>query len=138
MESKKLLINLLKFLIMSYEITGKLIAVYDTMQRTETFRVREFVIEKTDDINGRIISNFIKFQCIQDKTELPSKFNLGDEVKVMFNLKGNRSERDGKVSYFTNLDAWRMESVNMMQTAANQSQMTSNNAPVEISDDLPF
>lgn len=123
---------------MSYEVTGKLVAVYDTMQRTETFKVREFVIEKSDDINGRMITNFIKFQCIQDKTELPSKFSLGEEVKVMFNLKGNKSERDGKVNYFTNLDAWRMESVNMMQTAGNQSQMPPDNIPSEVPDDLPF
>ena len=123
---------------MSYEVTGKLVAVYDTMQRTETFKVREFVIEKSEEINGRLITNFIKMQCVQDKTELPSKFSLGEEVKVMFNLKGNKSERDGKVNYFTNLDAWRMESANMMQTAANQSQMPSDYVPTQAPDDLPF
>ena len=123
---------------MSYEVTGKLVAVYDTVQRTETFKVREFVVEKTDEINGRTISNFIKMQCVQDKTEMPSKFRLGEEVKVQFNLKGNRSERDGKVNYFTNLDAWRMESANMMQTAVNQSNMPPDMVPTEVPDDLPF
>ena len=34
--------------IMSYELTGKLIAKYDTVQRSETFKTREFVVE-----NGR-------------------------------------------------------------------------------------
>lgn len=123
---------------MSYEVTGKLAAVYDTVQRTETFKVREFVIEKSDDINGRLITNYIKFQCVQDKTDLPSRFRLGEEVKVMFNLKGNKSERDGRVNYFTNLDAWRIESASMMQTASNQSQMPPDNAPSEVPDDLPF
>ena len=56
----------------------------------------------------------------------------------MFNLKGNRSERDGKVNYFTNLDAWRIESVNMMKTATSQSQMPSDTIPTEVPDDLPF
>ena len=128
--------------IMSYEVTGKLVAVYDTVQRTETFKVREFVIEKSEEISGRVITNFIKFQCIQDKTEMPGKYKLGEEVKVQFNLKGNRSERDGRVNYFTNLDAWRMESANMMQTAANQtashSSMPPDNVPTEVPDDLPF
>jgi len=123
---------------MSYEVTGKLVAVYDTMQRTETFKVREFVIEKSDEINGRLVSNFIKMQCVQDKTEMPSKFSVGEEVKVHFNLKGNKSERDGKTNYFTNLDAWRMESANMMQTAVNQSQMPPDYIPTEAPDDLPF
>jgi hypothetical protein len=30
-------------------------------------------------------------------------------VKVSFNIKGNRWEKDGKVNYITNLDAWRIE-----------------------------
>jgi len=32
---------------MSYELIGKLIAKYDTVQRKETFKTREFVIEKS-------------------------------------------------------------------------------------------
>ena len=55
---------------MSYELTGKLIAKYDTVQRTETFKTREFVVEKSEDINGRTITNYIKFQCLQDKTNI--------------------------------------------------------------------
>ncbi|MCU0338167.1 MAG: DUF3127 domain-containing protein [Sediminibacterium sp.] len=69
---------------MSYEVQGKLVAIMETMQRTETFRIREFVIEKTDDIGGRSITNYIKFQCVQDKTNLPDRFSLGEEVKVYF------------------------------------------------------
>ena len=30
---------------------------------------------------------------------------------MSFNLKGNKWERDGKVNYFTNLDAWKIERV---------------------------
>lgn len=73
---------------MSYEIIGKLVAKFDIVQRTETFKTREFVIEKTDDINGRTITNYVKFQCVQDKTAMPDRFNLNDEVKVLFNIKG--------------------------------------------------
>ena len=51
---------------MSYELTGKLLEKFDTMQRTESFKMREFVVEKSEDINGKIITNFIKFQCVQD------------------------------------------------------------------------
>lgn len=122
---------------MSYELIGKLISVYDTVQRSETFKTREFVIEKTDDINGRIITNYIKFQCVQDKTELPSRFKIGEEVKVLFNLKGSKWEKDGKVNYITNLDAWRIESVNLMKTASNQS-VSAENLSTEAPDDLPF
>ena len=49
---------------MSFEITGKLIARLPIIQRTETFKTREFVIEKSEEINSRVITNYIKLQCV--------------------------------------------------------------------------
>jgi hypothetical protein len=122
---------------MSFEITGKLIAKFDTVQRSESFKTREFVIEKTDDINGRSFTNYIKFQCVQDKTSMPDKFNIGEEVKVQFNIKGSKWEKDGRTNYITNLDAWRMESVKL---SANNASDTNYNdiPPSDVVDDLPF
>jgi Domain of unknown function (DUF3127) len=128
---------------MSYELTGKLIAKYDTIQRTETFKVREFTLEKTDDIGGRTIVNYVKFQCVQDKTEIVDKVNIGDNVKVYFNIKGTKWEKDGKTSYFTNLDAWRIEQI-LNPAQAQQTNDTSTMEPLdnftsnEVADDLPF
>lgn len=122
---------------MSYELTGKLAAIFDIVQRTESFKTREFVIEKTDDINGRIITNYVKFQCVQDKTAMVDRFGIGDEVKVQFNIKGSRWEKDGRVNYITNLDAWRMESVKLSQN--NNSEVNYNDIPpADVVDDLPF
>lgn len=94
---------------MSYELTGKLVAKFDTVQRTESFKTREFVVEKSDDINGRTIVNYVKFQCVQDKTAIVDRVNTGDNIKVYFNIKGSKWEKDGKTNYITNLDAWRLE-----------------------------
>src|SRR3954447_9340887 len=114
---------------MSFEITGRLVAKYDVVQRTETFKTREFVIEKTEEFNGRSISNYIKFQCVQDKTSMPDRFNIGDEVKVQFNIKGTRWERDGRTNYITNLDAWRMESVKLGQDNYNNGNTVYHDIP---------
>lgn len=129
---------------MSYELTGKLIAKYDTVQRTETFKTREFVVEKSEDINGRIITNYIKFQSVQDKTSIVDKINTGEEVKVFFNIKGSKWEKDGKTNYITNLDAWRIEQKLQNNTAASAEDghlepldTFSSNAPNAV-DDLPF
>src|SRR5215210_2141324 len=103
---------------MSYEIIGKLVVRFDVVQRSESFKTREFVIEKTEDTNGRSFTSFVKFQCVQDKTAMPAKFNIGDEVKVQFNIKGSRWEKDGRTNYITNLDAWRMESLKLSQNNA--------------------
>lgn len=126
---------------MSYEITGKLIAKMDTVNRNENFKTREFVIEKSEEGNGRTYTSFIKFQCVQDKTAMPDKFNLGDEVKVHFNIKGSRWEKDGRTNYITNLDAWRMESVKLGQDNAqdNTQDNTFSDRPAgDVVDDLPF
>jgi hypothetical protein len=94
---------------MSFEIIGKLIAKYDTIIRTESFRTREFVIEKSEEINNRTIVNYVKFQCVQDKTSIVDSVNIGDNVKVLFNIKGSKWEKEGKTNYITNLDAWKIE-----------------------------
>jgi hypothetical protein len=123
---------------MSFEVTGKLAAKFDIVQRTETFKTREFVIEKTEDIGGRTITNYIKFQCVQDKTALPDRFAMGEEVKVMFNIKGTKWVKDGRENYITNLDAWRMESVKL-NTNNNTTEMPPDYMPTDnIVDDLPF
>ncbi|HEY8660728.1 MAG TPA: DUF3127 domain-containing protein, partial [Hanamia sp.] len=94
---------------MSYELTGKLIEKFDTIQRTESFKVREFVVEKSEEVNGKVITNFIKFQSTQDRTGIIDRINVGDEIKVYFNIRGSKWEKDGRTSYFNNLDAWRIE-----------------------------
>jgi len=129
---------------MSYELTGKLVAKYDTVQRTDTFKTREFAVEKSDDINGRTILNYVKFQCVQDKTTIIDRVNIGDEIKVYFNIKGSKWEKDGKTNYITNLDAWRIEQILQTQgkSAIDNEYMEpldtfSSTAPDAV-DDLPF
>ncbi len=96
---------------MSYELTGKLLIKFDITQRTESFKTREFVVEKSEDINGKLITNYIKFQCVQDRTNIIDRVNVGDEIKVHFNIRGSKWEKDGRISYFNNLDAWRIEQI---------------------------
>ena len=94
---------------MSLEITGKLLVKQDTQQVSERFKKREFVLELSDEVNGNVYTNFAKMQLVQNKCDILDRFNEGDNVKVSFNIKGNKWERDGKVNYITNLDAWRIE-----------------------------
>jgi hypothetical protein len=132
---------------MSYDLTGKLIAKYDTVQKSGTFKTREFVVEKTDEVGGRTISSFVKFQCVQDKTALLDRLNEGETIKVYFNIKGSRWEKEGRVNYITNLDAWRIEQV--LKTGTTIDHSTTDNEYIEpldtfsssspdAIDDLPF
>ena len=94
---------------MAFDITGKLILKNDTIQRTESFKTREFVIETNEDVNGRTITNYVKFQVVQDRTQLLDRYNVGDMIKVHFNIRGTKWEKNGQTNYITNLDAWRIE-----------------------------
>jgi hypothetical protein len=117
---------------MSYELTGKLVAKFDEVQRTEKFKTREFAVEKSDDINGKTILNYVKFQCVQDKT-------------VYFNIKGSKWDKNGVTNYITNLDAWRIEQI--LQPGSNKSSIdneymepldTFSATSPDAVDDLPF
>lgn len=129
---------------MSYELTGKLVAKYETVQRTETFKTREFAVEKSDDIGGRTILNYVKFQCVQDKTAIVDRVNIGDDIKVYFNIKGSKWEKEGKTNYITNLDAWRIEQIlsNAGSSAPhsdfNESLDSFTASSPDAVDDLPF
>lgn len=139
---------------MSLEVTGKLLVKNDTQQVSERFKKREFVLELTDDVNGNVYTNYAKMQLVQNKCEILDQYNEGDMLKVSFNIKGNKWERDGKVNYITNLDAWRIEGASeggqptaMPQQSYSQQPSNNNgggsdfggyNPSPENVDDLPF
>lgn len=139
---------------MSLEVTGKLLVKYDTQQVSERFKKREFVMELAEEINGNVYTNYAKMQLVQNKCEILDRFKEGDLIKVSFNIKGNRWEKDGKVNFITNLDAWRIESGNATgapASAGNAQPAYSNNSGANTSngggyynpapegvDDLPF
>lgn len=125
----------------SYELTGKLIQKGDTVQRSETFRTREFVVEISEDANGRVFTNYVKFQCVQDRTSLLDSMAVGSTVRVQFNLRGSKWVKDGRENYITNLDAWRIENASLAQepvgNTTNYSDMPPAHTP-DAADDLPF
>jgi hypothetical protein len=94
---------------MTYTLTGKLHAILELQNVTGTFQKREFVVETVENSSGREFIELIKFQLLQDKCGIIENYNIGDNIKVSFNIRGRKWDKDGKSSYFTNLDAWRIE-----------------------------
>jgi len=95
---------------MSFEIAGKVVKVFDIESKTESFQARDFVIESVNDRYPQMI----KFQLTQDRCSIVDNCKEGDDIKVYFDLRGR--EWNGK--YFTNLNAWKVESINTNQAAA--------------------
>lgn len=117
---------------MSYDITGTIIEKFDTVVVSEKFQKREFVIEVSNHAGDKVYTEEIKFQLTQDRCDELSGYEIGNDVIVHFNIRGRRWEKDGKTSFFTNLDAWRLEAV-----SDDLPQEERGSAPSD-SDDLPF
>jgi hypothetical protein len=119
----------------SIEVEGILVEIYETQQVTDTFRKREFAIEIPD---GQY-TNFATFQLTQNNVGLVDSVKKGDRVKVSFNIRGNRYEKNGVVRYITNLAAWRISGIGSSD-GPNSSNSVIDVPPMDSSDDssLPF
>lgn len=112
---------------MSLEVTGRLHAKFPTQQIKDNFSKREFVLELTDESpTGMVFTNYASFQLVNQSCGVIDQFQEGELVKVNFNIRGNRWERDGQVRYITNLNAWRVERAAAANTGAPQPQQQYN------------
>ena len=123
---------------MNYETTGRIKHIGQVQQVSDKFMKLEFVIEVQD---GNY-SDLIKFALKQDKTDVLNNQHIGDEIKVHFNLRGREWTKDGKTSYFTNLEAWKIELVSQAQAVVAEpvygGTPQSREGQLPVNDDLPF
>ncbi len=126
---------------MSFELSGKIIEKFDTEKISDSFRKREFVVEKKKTVGSSEFVDMIKFQLTQDRCDILDNYNQDDEIKISFNIRGRKWEKEGRVSYFTNLEAWRIEKISAEES---QDQPPPPVPPDDAlfedggSDDLPF
>ncbi|RMG55349.1 MAG: DUF3127 domain-containing protein [Bacteroidetes bacterium] len=95
-------------------IQGKLIEKFDTVQISDRFKKREFVVEYID--GNPMYPNFILFQLTQDRCDMLDPFEKESMIEVSFNLRGRKwNAPSGETKYFNSLEAWRLQPV--QQTA---------------------
>ncbi|MCH2097220.1 MAG: DUF3127 domain-containing protein, partial [Pseudomonadales bacterium] len=84
-----------------YQAEGTLRAILDTDQVSDSFRKREFALEIED---GKFPQT-VKFQAVQDRTEMLDAFSVGQQVRVHFDLRGREytRKRDGVTDWWVNL-----------------------------------
>jgi hypothetical protein len=127
------------------EVTGQLKVKFDTQKVSEKFQKRDFVL--ATDLSTPY-PQFVSFQVTQDKCSMLDQFNVGEEIKVQFNLRGREWNGPQGIKYFNTLEAWRLEKVSGGQSSApaqnsNSGMQENTSAPVFNSsiadnDDLPF
>jgi len=121
----------------SYEALGTLAVIMDTQQVKDTFKKRDFVLEIA-------VGNYpqhIKFQVTQDRCALLDAMKVGQQVKVLFNLRGRPFQnREGQTVYYTNLEAWRIEGASASAPASTDYSQISpaQSGAKDDFDDVPF
>lgn len=128
---------------MSYQLTGKIKAIGAIEQKSDTFKVRTFVVSIDGDTN---YPQHVQLQATNDKCDMLNTFTVGSEVTVAFNLRGREwtNPADNTVKYFNTLDAWKIElgATAPAQGGAQSNATPANQTPVTVvpttADDLPF
>ncbi len=119
------------------EVLGKvhLIGQTEVVGSAGTFKKRQIVIATDEQYVQHIPIDFV-----QDKCDILDKYNVGQEVKVSINIRGN--EYQGK--YYCNLNGWRIEKLSdaPVETAkfipTQEAFAPVANVQEEEHDDLPF
>jgi cold shock CspA family protein len=102
---------------MSYEMTGTVKQVNDTMTFPSGFSKREFVVTTPEQYPQDVV-----FETVKDKTSMLDSLKPGQEVTVHFDIRGR--EYNGR--HFVNLNAWRI-----------QTDGQGGASPGPVSDDIP-
>ena len=120
---------------MGMETTGRVHALFETQQVTERFRKREFVVELAD--NPRY-PQYVQFQLTGDRCDSLDGFNVGDEVRVEFSLRGREwKSPKGELKYFNSLDVWTLEKVGAGHGVPDDVPIF-DDTPPPTDDDIPF
>ncbi len=115
------------------EVKGTIKAIFAEQVISDKFRKREFVLTTNDKYPQDVL-----FQLTQGNTDLIDTIRVGEEVEVKFNLRGKEyTNKEGKVSYFTSLDAWQV-SIQQGAPVAQPKTATQIVNEVEESTELPF
>jgi len=118
-------------------ITGTIKKVLPVQQVSESFKKQEFILETADTYPQKI-----KFETINDKTDLLNGIVKQVEAKVFFNVRGREwINKENKTVYFVSLQAWKIEYTKTEEIAPIQETKTEPVQPVQTNiynDDLPF
>lgn len=119
------------------KLKGKITAIFDKQQITDTFSKREFVIE-TDEQYPQMV----KFELTQAKCDDIDSYKVGEEAIVHFNVRGRKwTNKQNEDVYFVSLNAWRLERESAAApTAVDAPFPAADTEPPadSFADDLPF
>ena len=101
------------------DIIGKIERIGQTVQVSDKFAKREFVVEYAKNPQ---YPEYINMQFVQDKCGLLDMYQVGQEVQVFFDLRGRKwTGSDGVEKVFNTVQAWRIALANGQQPQPTQA-----------------
>lgn len=117
------------------QLSGKVHEIGQTVVVSDKFKKRELIIEYADNPS---YPEFIKFEATQDKISLFDSLSVGQNVEVLFNLRGKPyTDKNGKTTYFNSLVVWKVNAGQSNPSAGITPSVDFNTLQPE-EDDLPF
>jgi hypothetical protein len=111
------------------KVTGKIHFVGALRVVSEKFKSKDVVILTADKY-----PQFMTVQFTQDKTELITENNIGEQVEISINLRGREwKSPTGEIKYFNTIEGWQINAV--------EGAVTLKEVPLMVDDsdnDLPF
>lgn len=93
------------------EVQGIIHSIDETRSYGQNgFTKREFVIQLSGEGVNSTYPNYVALELLKDKCAILDTYQVGEEIKVSFNLSGRLWSAPGKPEKcFTSLQAWRIE-----------------------------
>jgi hypothetical protein len=95
---------------LSITLEGVLLDKMEVQNVSPTFTKQDFVLQVETNNGKEVFFDFVK---ITASKIIPALENIptGSNVRVFVNIKGNKVEKFPNTSYFTNLNAWKIEQI---------------------------
>jgi hypothetical protein len=89
------------------ELIAKILRIENLEQVSEKFKKRRLIVEYSKNVN---YPQTLEFVLVQNNVALADVLNQGDEVKLLFDLKGREFvDKNGVTRVFNSLEVWRVE-----------------------------
>ena len=117
------------------KVTGKIHNVGALRVVSEKFKSKDVVL-----LTDEKFPQYISIQFTQDKTELITQNDVGQQVEVSINLRGRKWESpQGEIKYFNTIEGWQINTAERANEIVAERLAEMPQAPFKLDeDDLPF
>ena len=119
---------------MANQISGKVLIIDDVIsiptRSGNTFTKRQIVLDAShyDPMTGQKFENYPAFDFVGNRVNELDNFKVGDLVTITFALNGRPFDKDGKTTYYTSVNGYKIEPYQRPNVSYQQPNGSQNNS----------